>query len=138
MAGAVVSLPGKEHVVPAPDLTHQKLLPYEVTDRKRPLRAHAVISPLSLPSKRMFNEAERIRIYRRQGGLCQKCLDEGKPKEESQVSWSRYQADHIMPWIKGGPILENLRATRRSRTGDLLITNGSDAPRRRARKSTKR
>jgi hypothetical protein len=57
---------------------------------------------LALDSKRAFNEAERIRIYRGQDGLCQACLKEGLPENESRVSWSSYQADHIIPWIKGG------------------------------------
>jgi len=56
----------------------------------------------TLDTKRLFNEAERIRIYRQQNGLCQQCLKEGKPRKEAEVSWSGYQADHIMPWIKGG------------------------------------
>ncbi len=55
-----------------------------------------------LDSKRSFNEAERIKIYRAQEGLCQECLKLGLPKTEAQVSWSGYQADHIVPWIKGG------------------------------------
>jgi hypothetical protein len=57
---------------------------------------------MALDGKRSFNEAERIRIYRTQDGLCQKCLGDGLPAEEARVSWSRYQADHIIPWIKGG------------------------------------
>jgi len=52
--------------------------------------------------KRRFNEAERIEIYRRDHGLCQACLAEGKPEREARVSWSDYQADHIIAWIKGG------------------------------------
>ena len=53
-------------------------------------------------TKRAFNEAERILIYRRDKGLCQACLAEGKNEREAQVTWSDYQADHIIPWIKGG------------------------------------
>ena len=60
----------------------------------------------TLDSKRLFNEAERIRIYRRQDGLCQMCLAEKLPPEEARVSWSQYQADHILPWIKGGQTAE--------------------------------
>jgi hypothetical protein len=56
----------------------------------------------TLDTKRTFNEAERIRIYRRDEGLCQVCLKEGKNKIEATVSWSDYQADHIIAWIKGG------------------------------------
>jgi hypothetical protein len=55
-----------------------------------------------LDSKRSFNEAERIKIYRTQDGLCQECLKNGLPEAEARVSWSQYQADHIIPWIKGG------------------------------------
>jgi hypothetical protein len=60
------------------------------------------VSLIALDSKRAFNEAEKIRIYRRDEGLCQLCLAEGKPREEAVISWSQYQADHIIPWIKGG------------------------------------
>ncbi len=60
------------------------------------------IQLLALDSKRTFNEAERIRIYRAQDGLCQMCLKAGLPENEARVTWGRYQADHIIPWIKGG------------------------------------
>lgn len=59
-----------------------------------------------LDSKRAFNEAERIRIYRKQSGLCQMCKVEGKSDEDARVSWKVYQADHIMPWVKGGKTSE--------------------------------
>ena len=59
-------------------------------------------------SQRVFNEAQRIKIYRRDKGFCQACLEEGKPKKEAQVSWSDYQADHVLPHSKGGKsILDN-------------------------------
>lgn len=60
-----------------------------------------------LDCKRAFNEAERIRVYRKQEGLCQACLAEGKPKDQALVSWSAYQTDHIFPWIKGGETTED-------------------------------
>lgn len=60
------------------------------------------IQLFALDTKRSFNEAERIRIYRTQDGLCQECLKKGLTPEEARVSWSRYQADHIYAWIKGG------------------------------------
>jgi len=56
----------------------------------------------TLDSRRTFNEAERIKIYRRDEGLCQVCLKQGKNKVEATVSWSGYQTDHIIAWIKGG------------------------------------
>lgn len=51
---------------------------------------------------RAFNEGQRIAIYRRDKGLCQECLKEGKNEKESIVSWDNYQADHIFPHSKGG------------------------------------
>ncbi len=59
-------------------------------------------------SKRAFSELERTEIYRRDNGLCQQCLREGKPEEKAAVSWSKYQADHVIPHSKGGQtIVEN-------------------------------
>jgi len=58
--------------------------------------------------KRAFTELERIIIYRKGKGFCQQCLIEGKPENESKVSWSDYQADHVIPHAKGGKtVLEN-------------------------------
>ncbi len=54
---------------------------------------------------RAFNEGQRIAIYRRDKGLCQECLSEGKNEKESKVSWDNYQADHIFPHSKGGATL---------------------------------
>lgn len=57
---------------------------------------------------RSFSELERIKIYRRDKGLCQQCLREGKPENEARVSWSKYQADHVFPHSKGGKtVIEN-------------------------------
>jgi hypothetical protein len=61
---------------------------------------------IALDTKRAFNEAEKIRIYRRDEGVCQLCLKEGKPPKECAVSWSQYEADHIIAWIKGGQTTE--------------------------------
>ena len=44
--------------------------------------------------KRNFDEAQRQVIYRRDKGICQKC---GK-----QCEWNDWEADHIVPWSKGG------------------------------------
>ncbi|MDD2480246.1 MAG: DUF262 domain-containing protein [Victivallaceae bacterium] len=58
--------------------------------------------------KRAFSELERIMIYRKGKGLCQQCLREGKTENEAKVSWSNYQADHVLPHAKGGKtILKN-------------------------------
>lgn len=56
----------------------------------------------ALDSRRAFNEAERIRVYRDQDGICQMCLADGIPKEEAHVSWKDYQTDHVIPYVRGG------------------------------------
>lgn len=63
---------------------------------------------LEKDEKRAFSELERIIIYRKGKGLCQQCLRDGKPELEAKVSWSNYQADHVIPHAKGGKsVLEN-------------------------------
>jgi hypothetical protein len=57
---------------------------------------------LTKDERRAFSEAERIRIYRRDEGHCQMCLAEGRPQKEAQVSWSEYEADHVIPHARGG------------------------------------
>jgi hypothetical protein len=52
--------------------------------------------------RRAFSEAERIAIYRRQDGLCQQCLAEGRSQKEAFVEWRKYQADHVLPHALGG------------------------------------
>lgn len=63
-------------------------------------------SVTTLDDKRLFNEAEKIKIYRRDNGLCQHCLAEGKPEKEASVSWTDYQADHIFAHAIGGQTVE--------------------------------
>ncbi len=53
-------------------------------------------------STRTFSELERIIIYRKAKGICQKCILGGKTENEAKVSWSNYQADHVLPHSKGG------------------------------------
>lgn len=57
---------------------------------------------------RAFSELQRIIIYRRDKGFCQQCLREEKPENECRVSWSEYQADHVVPHSRGGrTVIEN-------------------------------
>lgn len=66
------------------------------------------IEILEKDEKRAFTELERIIIYRKGKGFCQQCLRDGKPENEAKVSWSNYQADHVLPHAKGGrTILDN-------------------------------
>lgn len=53
-------------------------------------------------TKRAFNEAERLSIYRRDRGLCQGCLRDGRPEKEAQVAWSEWEAHHVLPHTEGG------------------------------------
>ena len=63
---------------------------------------------LTKDERRAFSEADRIKIYRRDNGLCKVCLSEGKPETEARVPWSEYDADHVLPHSKGGATsLEN-------------------------------
>lgn len=57
---------------------------------------------LTKDERRAFNEAEKISIYRKFNGMCQACLNEGKPERESIVSWNEFEADHVIPHSKGG------------------------------------
>lgn len=66
------------------------------------------ISPTD--EQRLFSKAQRIQIYRDQNGLCEMCLEEGKPEEEARVPWDEFDADHIVPHSEGGETsLENAR-----------------------------
>lgn len=60
---------------------------------------------LTKDEKRAFSELERIKIYRRDNGLCQECLKASKPEKEARVSWAEYDADHVVPHSKGGKTL---------------------------------
>jgi 5-methylcytosine-specific restriction endonuclease McrA len=53
-------------------------------------------------TRRSYSEAERIKIYRRDNGRCQKCMKESKPDRECIVPWSEYDADHVIPHVRGG------------------------------------
>lgn len=69
--------------------------------------------------QRSFSELERIQIYRRDKGMCQECLRQGKTEKESSVSWSNYQADHVLPHSRGGEtVITN---------GELLCTYHNQA-----------
>lgn len=57
---------------------------------------------LTKDERRAFSEFERISIYRRDNGLCQICIKEGKPEKECIVSWAEYDSDHVVPHAKGG------------------------------------
>lgn len=65
-------------------------------------------SLLTKDERRVFSEAERISVYRRDKGLCQNCLQEGKPEVEARVPWSEYETDHVIPHTLGGKtVVEN-------------------------------
>ncbi len=52
--------------------------------------------------QRYFNEDQRISIYLRDEGVCQQCLAAGLTEREATVPWTEFEADHIIPWVKGG------------------------------------
>ena len=66
---------------------------------KEDLLSKVMNLPLKDP-KRNFDEAQRQVIYRKDRGICQKC---GKKCE-----WNDYEADHRIPWNRGGQtVIEN-------------------------------
>lgn len=71
------------------------------------LREHN-ISIIALDTKRAFSEAERIKLYRRDNGICKQCLAEGRNEREARVEWTEFQADHVLPHARGGrTVIEN-------------------------------
>jgi len=63
---------------------------------------------LAIDGKREFSEEDRIAIFLRDNGLCQCCLANGKSESEARVTWSQFEADHVLPHSQGGQtILEN-------------------------------
>lgn len=88
---------------------HRQQSGNEIAFRDRILRQHFFHfatardhEVLTKDERRAFNEAERIRIYRGDAGLCQVCLGEGKPEAEARVAWREYEADHVLPHAGGG------------------------------------
>ena len=57
---------------------------------------HAFVPDLiPIDSQRDFDEAQRITIYRRDGGQCKYC--------NAPVKWEDFHADHVVAHSKGGP-----------------------------------
>jgi|GEM_PF-468198 len=55
-----------------------------------------------LDPQRNFTYSERVAIYRKDRGLCQACLAEGRNEDEARVPWIEFDADHLKPHSKGG------------------------------------
>lgn len=55
-----------------------------------------------LDPQRNFTYSERVAIYRKNRGLCQACLEEGKSEDEARVPWIEFDADHLVAHSKGG------------------------------------
>ncbi len=60
-------------------------------------------------SIRTFDEDERLEVYTRQDGMCPMCQRDGRSKvdathDKSNAHWEldEMEADHIVPWSKGG------------------------------------
>ena len=68
-----------------------------LTYRHKVLKESLLATVKQLPlkdSQRSFDEAQRQVIYRRDNGICQKC--------KKHCDWNDWEADHIVPWSKGG------------------------------------
>ncbi|MEN6641402.1 MAG: DUF262 domain-containing protein [Armatimonadia bacterium] len=88
---------GKQNVEVRHRVLREKFFRY-LEDRGLPIRVK--------DQQRTFSEAQRLFIYRRDEGLCQQCLAEGKNRQEARVAWADYEADHVLPHSKGGPTEE--------------------------------
>ncbi len=55
-----------------------------------------------LDSQRNFSYLDRITIYRKNKGICQRCRAEGKTEDEALVPWHEFESDHLKPWSKEG------------------------------------
>lgn len=51
---------------------------------------------------RTFDEKTRLKIYRKQGGICPECVRRGKDTANKVWSINEMEADHIIPWHKKG------------------------------------
>lgn len=51
---------------------------------------------------RLFSDAQRLEVYRKDKGMCRECLHEGQSEKDAWVAWSEYDADHIVPHALGG------------------------------------
>jgi hypothetical protein len=59
-------------------------------------------------TQRNFSYLDRVTIYRKNKGVCQMCIKEGKTEDQATVPWSDFEADHLKPWSKEGrTIIEN-------------------------------
>lgn len=58
------------------------------------LKSHEEFRIVQLDEQRNFSEEQKIEIYHRDNGICQGCA--------MKVSEYKWQADHMVPWIKGG------------------------------------
>lgn len=54
---------------------------------------------------RTFDDDEKLQAYTRQGGICPRCQEEGCAK--IQYNLSEMEADHIVPWSKGGKTISD-------------------------------
>ena len=51
---------------------------------------------------RSFSDAQKIKTYNKQGGLCPRCKSENKPSKTRVWNIDEMEADHITPWHLGG------------------------------------
>ena len=58
------------------------------------LKSHERFDIVQLDERRTFTEEQKIEMYKRDNGMCQKC---GKKVKEYQ-----WHADHVRPWFEGG------------------------------------
>lgn len=77
------------------DVTNNKgIIPYVLSDRTKHDEKHLSI--------RAFTDAQKLRAYQKQGGICPCC--------KQHFEYNEMQGDHITPWSQGGRTIdENLQ-----------------------------
>ena len=76
--------------------------------------------------RRAFSESQRIAIFLKDDGICQDCLAEGLSEREARVSWSEFEADHVLPHSNGGRRLLTTGKSSAARTTERKAPAMSD------------
>ena len=71
----------------------------EEIDKKSGIYEYVLYGDERVLNLRTFNENDKITVYERQGGICPLCKESG---DEKHYEINEMQADHIIPWSKGG------------------------------------
>ena len=72
------------------------IIPYVLSDRTKHDEKNLSI--------RAFTEAQKRRVYERQGHKCPCCVKNGI---DTEYAYNEMQGDHIIPWSQGGRTIDS-------------------------------